>query len=467
MSQVALVLTFAFVLFLFWRERRPKVKSSGALWIPIIWLLLSGSRSLGEWFGITPSLSTSEPSPLDAASLFALILAGGYVLKQRHVTIAKFFRSNRWLTVFLLYCLLAVLWSDFSFIAFKRWIKVLGNVIMVLIVLTDLDPQEAIRRVLKRTAYVFVPLSLVLIIFIPDYGKATLDPLSGSLMNVGVTNDKNALGHVCMVLGVFFFWNTLLALRRDNPRPKRGELFWSFLFLCLTLWLLEMAGSATSLASTLVGMIALFLLGLRFVDKRFIGTYLVIGILALVVGEKVFGIYHAVLDVLGRDPSFTGRTKFWPILLSLQPNPILGAGFESFFMGTRLEAFWAQFPEQLTEAHNGYLELYLNLGFVGLALFAGLIFGTFRKIRLELLRRFELGRFRLAFLIAILVYNYTEAAFREAHTVYIMFFLIAIDYPAAVKRLRPRRTAKSVRREGEETVVPAAPQMNRIDAPAS
>jgi hypothetical protein len=38
-------------------------------------------------------------------------------------------------TIFFVYCFLAIFWSDFPFVAFKRWIKVLGQPIMALIVL--------------------------------------------------------------------------------------------------------------------------------------------------------------------------------------------------------------------------------------------------------------------------------------------------------------------------------------------
>jgi exopolysaccharide production protein ExoQ len=464
-SQLALVLTLAFILFLFWRESRQRIKLSGALWIPIIWFLVSGSRSVGEWFGNTSRLAPGESSPLDAAIYFSLIAAGFYVLKQRQVTLAKFVRSNRWLTIFLLYCLVAIVWSEFPFIAFKRWIKVLGNVIMVLIVLTDPDPEKAIRTLLKRIAYLLVPLSILLINFYPEYGQ-TYELQTGMTAYIGVTDNKNTLGHVCMILGLFFFWNTLLAMRREHPRARRGELFWSLIFLAMTCWLLWTANSSTSKASMLVGILTIFLLGLQLVNKRFIGTYLLIGILALVTGEMVFGLYHNVVQLLGRDLTFTGRTELWPDLLKLQPNPILGAGFESFWLGERVEQLWAQYNWHPTESHNGYLETYLNLGAVGLVLLVALIMGTFSKIRLELLRRFELGRFRLAFLIAILLYNFTEAAFGDVHSVYTMFFLIAVDYPT-VRRMRPKRISESVRSKDEETVVSADCCENRRAANGS
>jgi len=47
--------------------------------------------------------------------------------------------KNAPLVVFFLYCAASVFWSDFPIVAFKRWTKVLGNVVMVLVVLTEAD----------------------------------------------------------------------------------------------------------------------------------------------------------------------------------------------------------------------------------------------------------------------------------------------------------------------------------------
>ena len=55
---------------------------------------------------------------------------------------------------FLLYCFIAILWSDFPFVALKRWIKMLGHPIMALILLTEPDSDEAFVRLMKRSAYV-------------------------------------------------------------------------------------------------------------------------------------------------------------------------------------------------------------------------------------------------------------------------------------------------------------------------
>jgi exopolysaccharide production protein ExoQ len=81
------------------------------------------------------------------------------------------------------------------------------------------------------------------------------------------------------------------------------------------------------------------------------------------------------------------------------------------------------------EAHNGYLETYLTLGSIGVFLLVGLFVATFWKIRRELFRNFEWGRYRLGFLAAVILYNWTEAAFKTLSPLWFIFYLIATDYP--------------------------------------
>ena len=163
---VALVLTIGFIVFLFRRDIRERPNITGALWLPLVWMLLIATRSPIQWLslgGFVQGASMEEGNPLDAWVYFILIAAGFYVLNKRQVSLSEVFRDNGWLMAFLLYCFIAILWSEAPFIGFKRWIKILGHPIMALVLLTEPDPGEAIARLMKRSAYVFVPLSILFI----------------------------------------------------------------------------------------------------------------------------------------------------------------------------------------------------------------------------------------------------------------------------------------------------------------
>src|SRR5438034_3145772 len=191
---IASCLTVAFVVFLFRRDIRERPDVTGALWIPLIWFLIICSRQVSEWLNIfglhVGAITLEEGSPLDRCIYFGLIAAGIYVLSKRRVQLLEIIRQNQWLTIFFVYCFLAIFWSDFPFVAFKRWIKVLGHPIMALIILTEPDPLESLTRIMKSCGFVIVPLS---ILFITYYHHFVIgcDVCMGSPSNNGITTNKN------------------------------------------------------------------------------------------------------------------------------------------------------------------------------------------------------------------------------------------------------------------------------------
>jgi O-antigen ligase len=119
-------------------------------------------------------------------------------------------------------------------------------------------------------------------------------------------------------------------------------------------------------------------------------------------------------------------------------NPVLGTGFESFWLGERLQRLWAEYYFMPNQAHNGYLEIYINLGCVGLFFLIGMIFSCYRKTQRMLMMPsdrdraekvdFDIARFGMAYLSAYLIYNITEAAFKELTVAFVVFLVTAIEY---------------------------------------
>jgi O-antigen ligase len=298
---------------------------------------------------------------------------------------------------------------------------------MVLILFTEPDPEEALARLMKRSAYILVPFSILVIKYYPEIGRK-FDEWSGLPMNNGVAMNKNLLGCVCLILGFFFFWHLLITWRRPRDAARRNELRLIGGFLFMIGWLFWKAHSATSFLSLVIAILVVLVLGRRWVNKKLIGTYVLLAVIGLAVAELTFGIFERIVDLTGHEATIIGRAELWRQLFALHTNPIFGVGFESFWLGNRLVLLSEGRPWQPNEAHNGYLEIYLNLGLVGLLMLIGLFIATFRKIRTDLLQNFEWGRFRLAFLVAVVFYNWTEATFRGLSLVWFAFYIIALDY---------------------------------------
>src|SRR5690242_6987646 len=106
---VALVMTLGFIFFLFRREFRERPNVTGALWLPLLWMLSTCTRPLSEWLHILGlpiggTVDLEEGSPLDACFYIVLIIAGISVLDRRQFEFGKFSERNGWLIAFLFYC---------------------------------------------------------------------------------------------------------------------------------------------------------------------------------------------------------------------------------------------------------------------------------------------------------------------------------------------------------------------------
>jgi exopolysaccharide production protein ExoQ len=197
----------------------------------------------------------------------------------------------------------------------------------------------------------------------------------------------------------------------------------------LDLWVLHLAHSSTALVSMAVAMGIIWFVGLQSVRKDQLTVYLIVAVVLIVVAQLVFNVYDNVLDLLGKDKTLTDRTRVWTEVRKIDINPIIGTGFESFWLGDRREHMWNIFWWHPIQAHNGYLETFLNIGYIGLGFMVMLIVGTYRKANFLLQQGVDFARFRLGYLAAFVLYNWTEAAFKAMHPVFFMFFLVAMDYP--------------------------------------
>jgi exopolysaccharide production protein ExoQ len=444
--QLALLLTVMLIVFLFVRDRRDQPATTGALWVPLLWLVIICSRNVSEWVGFGGAIRLSDGSPLDSAVYLALELAGLIVLFRRRVSLSKIISQNPWFALFFLYGALSILWSDFPFVAVKRWTKALSHPIMLLVIATEPDPRQALVRLLKRTAYILVPLSIVLIKYYPELGR-TFDPWSGAPTNTGVTTSKNGLGYDCLLLGFFFCWHFLTKLRSEKTRNRRNELYLSAAFLVLIGWLLLKSQSLTSIIVLFFGVSIVIMLDRGLLDKNNIRLCLVVALLVLC-GIHYLGITDSIIAALGRDATLTGRTELWADVLKLNSNPLIGTGFESFWLGDRLERLWSAYWWQPNQAHNGYLETYLSLGWIGLVLVAVWILSGFRYALGLLHTDFVFARFAIGLLVISVLYNFTEATFKGLHPMWFAFYIAAMQCPAPVLARQRLSSYATTKRKG-------------------
>jgi O-antigen ligase len=439
---LALALTLLFIGYLLHRDSREEPRVSSAVWIPIIWLLINGSRQVSQWvesggpFFLAQRLE--EGNPIDQAVYGALIVAGVCVIASRRVQVGEIIKNNLWITLFLLFEGFSVFWSDLPFVTLKRWVKALGDPVMVLVLWSDPFPVRAVTATIKRCAYVLVSLSILFCKYYENLGIAY--DTWGKLQYTGVTTNKNLLGYLLFVFGLFFV--AAFVSRRDPHHDERNRVrsdqVINILFLVMIGWLLQIANSKTATLSLTVG-IAVIVASRFAAVRRHFWSYTLAAILLVTVSDELFSVKSAILEASGRDTTFTGRTGLWETLLQEPINPLIGVGYASFWLGERLTKFWEMYPTSPPiEAHNGYLEVYLNLGLIGVCLITGVLWRGLRTVRSKMDASLSLsmsethndrifGTFGIAYGVAYLFYNVTEATFQGLNFLWVIFLTLAFN----------------------------------------
>src|SRR5208282_2825914 len=107
------------------------------------------------------------------------------------------------------------------------------------------SPLEAIRTVLRRLAYILVPLSIVLDKYFIQLSRQ-YNVWTGAFTYVGATTSKNMLGLLCLVSGLYFLWD--IFARWPHRRQRRTKLILAVdvTFLTMSILLLQPAQSTTS-----------------------------------------------------------------------------------------------------------------------------------------------------------------------------------------------------------------------------
>jgi len=419
---------------LFFFDRDKKVRVSKALWIPTLWLFFCLSRAASQWLGMSPPADMAsvylEGSPIDRALFIGLEVAALIAVIGRGRRVGSILLQNWPICLFFSYAALSITWSDYPFVTLKHWIKGIGDVLMILIVLTEQNVPDAIKRLFTRLGFVLVPLSVLFIKYYLQLGRVL--NLSWEMEPVGVATQKNGLGELCDFLGLALLWRLRSAYNdREDPNRKRRLLALGAV-LAMVIWLLWTCNSMTSIcALSMASIILLLLTRPAFRRRPALVHFLIVALLSCTVYALFFESSGSLITGLGRNPTLTGRTDIWHAALTVPNNRLVGAGYESFWLGTRLQEMWKAIPGlRVNEAHNGYIEIVITLGWIGAILLGILIATGYRNVIVAYRGNPDIASLRMAFLFAAVTNALTEAAFRMMGPPWIALLLATIAVPA-------------------------------------
>ena len=179
----------------------------------------------------------------------------------------------------------------------------------------------------------------------------------------GLWDTKNALAGFMMI-------GALAAACAATLPGKRRKLWMASFALCV--FNLLMSRGKTSLVCLLLGLalLAVFSLARRGPVRAVLAVWGA-GALSLAAGFSAFVVPQAFFHAIGKDPTLTGRTQIWAAVLGqVAQRPLTGFGFAAFWNKESVPAMVVakQTGWVAPEAHNGWLDLLAQVGWVGLVL---------------------------------------------------------------------------------------------------
>lgn len=438
MAQIALYACYGFIFWLFWKDMRWRKAGTKALIVPGAWIAIQGSRPASYWLGYG-----SGESNIVTTSLFALFLvAAVVVLAKRKLNWLSLVKKNKAIFLIYAYLLCSVLWSEKPFDSTKRLVKDFESLLIALIFLTEINPADAIRAVFVRVSYILFPLSVVFIKYFPSIGREANK--AGENMFTGVTTQKNSLGETVFVLGLFLLWDFVTIYQQKEKRKgKKLQLMIRGGMLLMGVWLLKTCDSQTSMLCLALGA-AIFwgagkVLRMRNGKKVLIMALIAVGVVAGM--DKALGIKEKIIVALGRNPTLTGRTDIWEKVLEQQTEHFLGNGYNIFWDTEKGQTVIGELM-QINSTHNGYLEMYVDGGIVGVVLLVFMMLMAGVRVINRLFAKHPLGRMGLVFWLIAILYNFSETSyFRMDVLWFTLLLLVAMSPLTKQQRLHAQRLA--------------------------
>lgn len=334
------------------------------------------------------------------------------LLSKRHLII-RFVKTEKYLSLFLLWSFLTVFWSDFPLVSFKRWIQIAGAAIIFLSALLHFRSADEAMRYLRAILIVYISFTVLSIMFIPGAIDWRFPAWRG------LAAHKNILGQISIVslmVWAYAAWdrvsgNRVVALVFSvlsfilliGSRSSTAIVTGVFIFVLAGLWI-----AAKEVAVPVVG---------RLFSSVFICSFVlgVFSILYLSLEIQVFA-----MDLIGKELTLTGRVDLWKsVYEETRRHFLFGSGYGGFWNvdSPVRDVLYEEFVWLPGQSHLGYLDVLNETGAVGIGLLTFMVISYFKNVY-----AYEQHGFFAWLVIAVLVINLSESTlFRTNHVTGVLF----------------------------------------------
>ena len=327
----------------------------------------------------------------------------------------------------------SVIWSDMPAVTLERILPLLRVTIFGIY----FAARFTIKEQLHLLAWAFglaALLSLIVCVLVPSYGVVGEGLIVGQEELVhsgawrGIYNHKTFLGSIMSLGSLIILFCGLDKLQYRHP----WVIFSAFLVSIFVLL------RSTTIAALVVFLISIFLILFFQMERKRFDLFIILFLGFVLVGSLIASVIvsnaNAIFGSFGRDATISGRTLIWPLLINkIQERPWLGYGYNTFWKGGwegEVADIWRALIAgfEPPHAHNGFLEICLDIGLLGLGIF--LIWFVFSCLRsLAWLHKNQTieGIAPIILLIHILLLSLTESYFMRGNIYWLIYVTMTLS----------------------------------------
>lgn len=379
--------------------------------------------------------------PVEGDPLNRAILLVGYSFSLIYIflkpgAVARAFGKSPLLWLLVLWAIMSIAWSDYPEVTFRKVSAVILTTLYALALFIRYKFPELLK-ILAFSFWIALVSSLVLAVLLPEWGIMGY-PHEGAWRGIFV--HKNVLGRIAALSLIVF------GTRYFMSSSHRSKFFWLSGFALGVIMLLE----SRSVTSLVLGLTTLLTSVLLYLGCRWKRVFPVMVFLIIIVSGVSISWFEQnsefIFDLMGKDNSLTGRIPLWNVLMTFVEKRLwLGYGYGAFWLGAEgpsgtvlTRVGWLP-----PHAHNGFLDLWVDLGVIGLVLGSALVFTSMLSaINLTLARKSTYFFWSLISTF-VFIYNLAESSFlRTNHLFWVLFVWLSLYVSSPAERIMEVREEK-------------------------
>lgn len=360
----------------------------------------------------------------DSSILLILISLINFFILIYKIIRSRFIVSlNKYLTfsfiLFVIYIIASTIWSSDALFTIKSVIKFLGTIIFSINLFLTYKEDDFYKFILYFTFFSTI-VTILLVLFFPSIG--TYYDERNFLCWRGYFSHKNGFGRT-MAIG--FIFTMLYMIKNYNQRKKK---YFSLAVMLLSLICVYNSKSSTAFIIILIPIVMLIfkkIVNLPILIIIFYSIYKTFVDVFILNDHSNF--ISSILERFGRDLTLTGRSEIWKFSFqAIKIKSLLGFGYQAFWFIDPYSYLFEQYNGFMVgHSHNGYIDVFLNLGIVGFVIFiiviVQYILESFRLYRQDKNNLYSYSR--IMFIFIYMFINLSEGEFLRTNSIFLVIFV--------------------------------------------